>query len=212
MRSFTSLALETHFLRKLKTQSEHEVSATQLFAYVKGFYLKDIVEIYWGLKNINLYLKIGLTFKEGEDSEEVKQSATYSTSENSSGDENFQLCELSGDFTTIPERRILPYFNVGSIMRMEAPVLDESVAEITRQNMLSEAMFNIPVYFAADCMGNVNINVFAEESGYQYPYGIEFFGRNLELFVNTFEPPSKLKYDINFSLEPESYSPEDFGD
>lgn len=212
MNAFTSLILETHFLRKLKTQSEHEASATQLFAYVKGFYLKDIVEIYWGLKNINLYLKIGLTFKEDEDSAEVRQSATYSTSENSSGDENFQLCELSGAFATIPERRMLPYFNVGSIMQMKAPVLDESVAEITRQNMLSEAMFNIPVYFAADCMGNVNINVFAEENGYNYPLDAEFFGRDLNLFINTFEPPSKLQYDIDFSLEPELYAAEDFSD
>lgn len=212
MRSFTSLALETHFLRKLKTQSEHEASATQTYTYLKDFALGEIVEIYWGLKNINLNLKISLTYKEDEDSAEVSQSASYSTSENSSGEPNFQLCELSGDFSTIPERRILPYFNVGSIMYIESPVLDESVAEITRQNMLSEAMFNIPVYFAADCMGNVNINVFAEESGYQYPYGIELFGRNLELFVNTFEPPSKLKYHIDFSLEPEFYSPEDFVD
>ena len=170
------------------------------------------MKIYWSLKNINLYLKIDLTFKEDESSAEVRQSATYSTSENLAGEPNFQLCELSGDFSTIPERRILPYFNVGSIMRMEAPVLDENVAEITRQNMLSKAMFNIPIYFAADCMGSVNINVFAEESGYQYPYGVELFGRNLELFVNTSEPPSKLTYDINFSLEPGFYSPEDFGD
>lgn len=210
MKSFTSLVLETHFLAKLKTQAQHEASSGQLYTYLKALKLSDVVEILWGLKNMALNLNISLSFKENSESETVNQSATYSTSENSGQVENFNFCELSGDFSTIPERRINPQFYIGSIMRMETPVLDESVADITRENMLTQAMFNIPIYFSANCYGNVYLNSFVENGGYQYPYEINLFNRKLNLCVNTFEAPEKLQYKIDFSLEPEFYTPEDF--
>lgn len=210
MKSFTSLILETHFLAKLKTQAQHEASSDQIYTYLKALKLSDVVEIFWGLKNMALNLNISLSFKENSESETVNQSTTYSTSENSSQVENFNFCELSGDFDTIPEMRINPQFNIGSIMRIEPPVLDESVADITRENMLTQAMFNIPIYFSADCFGNVYLNSFSENDGYHYPYAISLFNRELNLCVNTFEPPEKLQYGIDFSLEPEFYTPEDF--
>lgn len=212
MNSFKSLILENYFLTHLSSENEHRQNSPLQYSYLKHYTLQEIVHIFWGLKSASLNIEFNLSFKEDEESEVINQSFTYSTLENLSNQSDYCFCPLSGSFSTIPEKRMLPCFNIGSNFFIDPPVIDTDVATITRDNLLNLPIFSIPIFTVSDCYGNISLELSENDAAYNAIYPVTIFDKNLNLYAITFEPPEKLQYNVSFEFSPQFYEESDFQD